>query len=178
MKRNGETLIVGASRRSRDMRPDGVEDTAILFVQVKSVVQELAEKTSGLRAAVGINDLAVNRKVRTVTKGRRRIANRGEPDTCDNRLRCLIGYAVITPWFKPGVQLQLGNAIGPSDESPFLAGNDHSLIPKMVPHGQPVGFIRLVNRRINHGWLSVTSIFDEETFRLTFIKHQLLTHWR
>src|SRR5215207_3762207 len=120
------------------MHPDRVKDLSIALVDIEPVIQELAEETAGLRDAKDVRRAAPNVKVGPVPECRRRVANRGQPHTCDEWTRRAVRHTVPPARVKSAVQLQFGDAVRIDHEPPALARNGDRIVPEEIADGKAI----------------------------------------
>src|SRR5215207_6351162 len=114
------------------MNPHGLKYLSIALVHIEALVQELTEETAGLRDAKDIRRAAPNGKVGPVPECRRRVANRGKPDTGDDWTRRAIGHPVPPARVESAIQLQFGDALRIHYEPPEIVRDGGRLVPEEI----------------------------------------------
>ena len=111
-------LVQVDSRRAGDVREDGVEHLPILFVGVEPFVQEAAQKSSALRRAEAVGVTHRRGGIRLMLQPRGGIANRGEAEAGDWRVRRAVRDLVSRPRLEAAVERH-----GVTGEAPPRARN-------------------------------------------------------
>src|SRR5689334_16230378 len=93
----------------------------------------------------------MNGQIGSVTHGRRRIADRGEPYARHDRRRGAIDDAIVAARFEAGVEVKLRRVARAADKPPRRARNNDALIPVTITDRQHIGWTLsihwLINRR-------------------------------
>ena len=149
VSRQGEALVEGALPGTGNVRPDGIEYTAVTFVRVEAVVEELSKKPSALRDAEDVRGSTAHRKIGAVLERRRGVANRREPDARHASPGSRIIHLVHTPWLEAAVEDEPGTPVRPCRrKSPHGPRNRCRTFPEEIADGQRGGWIVRIDRRI------------------------------
>ena len=111
-RRLREAMIETATARTRNVRPHSVEHFAILFVRVKTVVDESAKKASTLRAAKADGSLHIalhvgkhHRRSTAVFHERNDVADARGAEADNGRILRLIDHFIDASGLKTRIQL-------------------------------------------------------------------------
>ena len=145
---------------------------SIALVDVESFVEELSKESPRLRHAERVRALPVDRQVGSVAERGRRITNRGEAHARDERSGRAVGHAIVPSRLESRLEAQLGEIVGPDDETPALAWNHFALVPEAIANREDIRRVLTVRGGIDHR-RTARGIVDEKHLGHLLVVHDL-----
>ena len=163
-----EPLVELAAETTGDVRDDPVERLAAVLVEVQIVVDERAQQTSGLRAAIRVHvpenvRRGVSFACRPVFEPGGAVAQRGDAEPHDRRADRRIGHLVQAPLLEPALEPDVAcvgddRAAGDAGKAPAVALDRGRVSIGLVADLQHRGALVEIGGRIG----AMTTIREQE----------------